>query len=294
MDKSQSTAITNVFANEITEQGLAELRKTYPSDVVHDMSDMVQFKAARLIRTERNKLLESIKRRRLDVKGEVETVANKLSEEVTDIYSTIVIPFEIELERQRVAKEKAEKQKRTLLTKQRIQIKEINNWVNECIGKSSQEISNIIEAVDLIDTACFHKDIIHEAIAVKKDTLKALADLLAQEIANEMIQQEREQHEFENRLNALRMIPIDYFDKPANEISERISELSQHSISRDEYGAKYVDAIGAQKEVLKKLNVMLNQAQQLASTALHSTEQVQIDEPVEQQTTITSITDELA
>ena len=51
-----STAIATLFQNEMTVQGLAELRGRFPKDVVHDMTDENQFKAARKVRTERKKL----------------------------------------------------------------------------------------------------------------------------------------------------------------------------------------------------------------------------------------------
>jgi len=48
-----------IFKDELTQEGLADLRAKYPADLVFNMADDEVFKAARKTRTEKNKLVEA-------------------------------------------------------------------------------------------------------------------------------------------------------------------------------------------------------------------------------------------
>jgi hypothetical protein len=55
-----SQLINQLYADQMTEKGLADLRAKYPSTLVMDMTQDAEFKATRKIRTERNQLVEKI------------------------------------------------------------------------------------------------------------------------------------------------------------------------------------------------------------------------------------------
>jgi len=271
-----STAIVTLFSSEMTDQGLEELRERFPTDLVHDMTNETQFKAARKVRTERNKLVESIKDRRLGVTSKIKIKAEDLTNEVELIFSSVVAPFETQLEIHKVAKEKAERELKALLDSQRVDIDNMNNFVTECIGKTAQSISNIIESVDLIDTSCFHKDIIHEAIEVKKAVQSRLAELLAQALNEESLALERarlaEQQELadkaqliadlkakaQERLNNLMMIPTGYFGKTSKEFNEKIESLKNYEVLESGFGELLDSANSAKLQVIGQLEVMAN------------------------------------
>jgi len=272
-----STAIATLFSNEMTDQGLAELRERFPADLVHDMTNETQFKAARKTRTERNKLVESIKSRRLGVTSEIKIKAEDLTNEVELIYSSVVGPFETQLEVNKIAKEKAERELKELIDSQRIDINNMNNFVNECIGKTSKSISDVIEAVDLIETTVFHKDIIHEAIEVKKAVQSSLAELLAQALNEESLALERaklvEQQEeadkaqliadlkvkTQERLNKLMMIPTSLYGKTSGEIKAKIDSLNNYEVPESEFGESYQQAVDSVKTVISQLTSMFDQ-----------------------------------
>ena len=159
MDKSKSShELTElVFKEQLTQQGLAALRETYPSDLVFDMSDDVVFKAARKVRTERNQLVKAIDQRRLDVTKELKEHGDGLIETVNDIYSVSVDPFEKE-DKRRKAVAAAEKIKLDkLLAEQRTQIAGIRQFLTDAISSTSDQISGMVDAVGNIDAKDFHK-----------------------------------------------------------------------------------------------------------------------------------------
>ena len=194
-EQNVKTAIATLFENEMTENGLQLLRKKFPADVVHDMSDEAQFKAGRKTRTEMNKLLEQIKTRRINVTSEIKTMGDELSSEIELIYSSVVGPYLTQLEVNKAAKEKAERELKELLDGQRLEINELNKLVSDSIGKSSQSISGTIQAIESVDTSMFHKDIIHEAIEVKENVKIRLGELLTQALNEESLQIQREELE---------------------------------------------------------------------------------------------------
>jgi hypothetical protein len=272
-----TTAIATLFANEMTEQGLAELHKRFPVDVVHDMTDSVQFQAARKDRTERNKIVKAINERRISVTGQLKTKGDDLVNDVELIFAPVVGPFEEQLEVNKLAKEKAERELKALLDGQRIEISNMNNFVTECIGKTSQSISDVIEAVDLVDTSYFHKDIIHEAIETKKTVCARLAELLSLAINEESLALERarlaEQKELaekaqliidlkakaQERLNNLMMIPTGFFGKSSNEINDKIESLKNYEALESEFGELFKQANATKQQVISQLETMASQ-----------------------------------
>ncbi len=276
-NKNTSTAIATLFSGEITEQGLADLRERFPKEVVHDMTVDAEFKAGRKVRTELNKLTKAIKERRLSVTGEIKTKADDLTNEVELIFATVVGPFETQLEVNKLAKEKEERELKELLDGQRVKINELNNFVSDCVGKTSQSISEVIEAVDLIDTTYFHKDIIHEAIETKTSVQSRLAELLTQALNEESLQVERDKlakqqeeadkaqriadlkAQAQTRLNNLMMIPTGFFGKTSKEINDKIESLTNYEVLEAEFCELFNQANAAKTQVISQLAIMSGQ-----------------------------------
>jgi hypothetical protein len=276
-----SKLLVQIFENQLAEDGIARLRAQYPATLKINMKNDAEFKAARKTRTERNKLVEDINRRRLDVTGEIKTYGDNLINQVNEIYDVVVLPFEEEdqarkIEAAREAKELAEK-----LEAESKRIKAIYEMYNDCRGKSSDHIQGIIEAVDLIETECFHKDLIHEAIEVKKDTLKDLTQLLSDTISREKFEAQRlemEQKQAEadekqrkiereqqitERINALKMIPSGYFDKTSTEIKNKIKSISVYDVTEQDFGDKVEEVEAARITVIKQLSQMADNQQRI-------------------------------
>lgn len=257
--------VKSVFSSEITEAALAELRQRYPSDLVFDMTDDAVFSAARKVRTERNKLVEAINRKRIDFCAEVKTHGDNLVTEINKIYDVSVKPFELEDERRK----KIEADKKALyestIAAERKKIKEIGDWVSFCVGKSSDEIQNVIEAVDMIDAAGFHKDVIHEAIEVKTSTLSLLGQSLSQVLQNESAAKAQAEAELklkiEQSINRLKMLPMDYMTKTSVETRTKIEELKSFVPTTEKFGNRLQEAVDSIATVIQQLGMIANQAE---------------------------------
>lgn len=277
-----------IFQNELTDAGLSDLRAKYPADVVTDMSVEENFKQARKTRTEMNKLVDAINRRRIDVSSEIKTHGDNLIKQVTDIYSVVVQPFEIEDQRRKDIAAEEKRKYDEKISAERAQIKEISDWVTFCSGKSPAEIQDIIEAVDLIDTAGFHKDLIHEAIEVKDSTLNSLSGMLQQAITNEQADKQRQAAEtelrIEQRISALKMLPLDYMIKPLSDVESKLQSLANYQPDPVEFGERYNEAITAQQAVIQQMEMIASQKrQQEAAAAQQAVKQPEPEQPETEQ-----------
>lgn len=302
----QSTTETNlveiVFQEDLTKQGLADLRKKYPKKLTLDMKDDDDFKEGRKIRTERNKLVESIKRRRLDFTAEVKTYADDLSAKVNDIFKPIVVAFEDEdtFRKEEAARKAAERE--AFLNKQRQEIADIRYFIEQCKGQPAKFIADTIESVDLIETDIFDKEIIHDAIDTKKEVLETLNGMYQAAKAAEAVEAEREQlriqqeaiaqqerlqkqaQEIEQRINNLRNDPMNYFGKPSQDVMARIQQLENFTPSEDKFGNRTNEVNQVLAQVIQQLTMMhtqqlqVEQAQQVTSQVeSQQVEQLQAD-----------------
>lgn len=278
MTTQSNSLVAAVFQEDLTQQGLAELRQKFPADLVLDMSDEATFKQARKTKTERNKLLKSIKDKRISFTSEVKAYGDDLESQVTDIYSVVVEPFEAEDKRRKEEAERLKAEREALLNAQRAEIANIRGFVTQCQGQTSQFIADSIEAVDLIETDCFDKELIHEAIETKKEVLGTLQELYNSAKANEAVQAEREelrakeeainkQRLIDNRLNELRNSPMAFFNKPSKVIADRITQLENTNICANDYGDRLEEAVQAKAQVIQQLQMMKAQAEQLEAVA---------------------------
>lgn len=291
-----SEIIKQIYSNEMTEAGLAELREKYPEDLVVDMEDNNEFKAARKTRTEKNKLVESLNRRRLDVTGELKKYGDSLIDQINNIYDVVVLPFEKE---DKVRKEKAAEEAKKLgelLAKERAEIAKIYGFVENSRGKDSKDIQGAIEAVDLIETDIFHKDVIHHAIEVKKKTLADLAQLLSDTIVREKVEVEREElrikqaeadeklrkaeadQKITDKITKLRLTPTELFGKSSTKINAEIVTLSRFMVTEEEFGDRMSEVNTALDAVVSQLELMKTSAEQIEYV-----EKVEDDKELEEQ-----------
>lgn len=257
--------VQSVFSNEITEKALEELRQRYPSDLVFDMTDDAVFSAARKTRTERNKLVEAINRKRIDFCNDVKSHGDSLVAEINKIYDVSVKPFELEDERRKKIEADKKAQYEKTMLEERQKIKQIGDWVSFCVGKSSAEIQDIIEAVDMIDPAGFHKDAIHEAIEVKESTLSLLGQSLSQAMQNESSAKAQAEAELklkiEQSINRLKMLPMDYMGKPSAETKAKIEELKSFVPTAEKFGDRLQEAFDSMATVIQQLGMIAAQAE---------------------------------
>ncbi len=282
MTTNQSTAtnlVEVVYQEDLTKKGLADLRKQYPKSFSLDMSDEDEFKQGRKIRTERNKLVKSINDRRIGFTNELKAYGDELISKIDVIYDPIINAFELEDKRRKDEAARIAKEREAFLNKQRDEIAQMNDFTQQCQGQGSQFIADTIEAVDLIDTESFDKELIHEAIDTKKSILEALntmyqtaktAEAVEAEreqlrIQQEAIKQEQQKQEqarvIEQRIDNLRRDPMNYKDSPSNIIAARITQLENYTPPASDFGERVDEVIALKADVIAELQDRLEMAQ---------------------------------
>lgn len=310
MTTNQSTAtnlVEVVYQEDLTKKGLADLRKQYPKSFSLDMTDDDEFKQGRKIRTERNKLVKSINDRRIGFTNELKAYGDELISKIDVIYDPIINAFELEDKRRKEEAARIAKEREAFLNKQRDEIAQMGYFTEQCKGQNSQFIADTIEAVDLVDTEAFDKELIHEAIDTKKNILEALNSMYQAAKAAEAVEAEREQlriqqeaiaqqerlqkqaQEIEQRINNLRNDPMNYFDKSSAAVAERIEKLEQFTPTADKFGDRLDEVIQVLAQVIQQLKMMHQQKLQLESVAVTTDPEPQVQvsqEPVEQGPTL--------
>lgn len=195
--------IIQAFEKEVnlTEQGLAELTETKRGLVI-DVSTKSGFTLARKERTERNKLIDQVKRVAIDTKTSIDNKRKEITDSISVIFEPIVNAFEAEDLRQKQEKERLAKLEESRISGIQEQIKGIRNFSANLYGKTSEELSGIIEAVDMIDVAESFAEFTQDAMFVKKETLSELNVALSGAIQSEQLAADRkalddERSEFE-------------------------------------------------------------------------------------------------
>ncbi|TMO16764.1 hypothetical protein CWB59_12660 [Pseudoalteromonas sp. S326] len=296
-----------VFSENVTETTLKDLRKQYPRKLKLDMRNDDDFKEARKIRTERNKITTAIDDKRKAYCAEVKVYSDKLIGDIDKIYNPYIEAFETEDKRRKEEAARKAKEREAFLNKQRQEIAQMHDFTEQCKNQSSQFIADTIEAVDLVDTESFDKELIHEAIDTKKNILEALNNMYQAAKAAEAVEAEREQlriqqeaiaqqerlqkqaQEIGERINNLRNDPMNYFDKSSAAVAERIEKLEQFTPTADKFGDRLDEVIQVLAQVIQQLKMMQQQKLQLESVAVTTDPEPQVQvsqEPVEQGPTL--------
>lgn len=191
---AKENRIVKAFEKEVnlTEEGLAVLVKDKASLVIL-FDTPAGMTIARKERTERNKLIESVKRVSIDTESAIKAKRESIIVEITEAYSCIVDPFEKEALRL-----KQEKERLAVIEEKRVEgikkeITGLRSFANNLYGLSSQELSDIIESVDMIDVEDNFAEFTQEAMQVKKETLLELNTVLSGVIQSEKLAEEQAQ-----------------------------------------------------------------------------------------------------
>ena len=202
----QTKAITTSFETELnlTEQGLKDLAATKEGLLI-DVATDAGFKLARKERVERNGIHKNIDRLAIDGKNAIDEARKDLKERVSAIFQSNVEAFEKEdLRRKQIAEQEAKKEQERIDSILQ-NIEGIKRFSFDAHGKSAAEISDIIEAVDLIDVSEGFDELSGEAAHAVKETLIELNGLLNTAITLEQVAREREEMAKERaELEALR------------------------------------------------------------------------------------------
>lgn len=288
-----------VFSENVTDTTIKDLRKQYPKKLNLDMSIDKDFLAARKIKTERNKVTKAIDDKRKAYCGEVKEYADKLIADIDKIYTPYITAFEAEDKRRKEEAARIAKEREAFLAKQRDEIAQMGNFTEQCKGQNSQFIADTIEAVDLVDTEAFDKELIHEAIDTKKSILEALNNMYQAAKAAEAVEAEREQlriqqeaiaqqerlqkqaQEIEQRINNLRNDPMNYFGKSSQEVMARIKQLESFTPTEEKFGNRTNEVTQVLAQVIQQLTMMHTQQLQVEQ-AQQATNQVEAQQQAAQ------------
>lgn len=282
--------VQQVFKEDLTQEGLKEIIKRFPKDEVHDLSDDEKFRDARKARTEMNKLTKAINDRRIAFTGSVKDYADGLIKDVEQAYDPIVSAFLLEDGKRKKAKAEAEAKHEKMLSELREQIAGIRNFVNDAQGQDPEGIASIIESVDLIETDGFHKDVIHDAIEAKKETLEKLHEMYATKkkqveldkekaiLEAQRLEQEKKTN-IETKINNLRNKPMEYFGKPSREIKAYIDKLSAYTPTVEDFEDRTDEVAALKEQSIAQLTQMHSQALQIEQIQADKMEQSKPAEP---------------
>ncbi|MDK2594423.1 hypothetical protein [Pseudoalteromonas obscura] len=248
-----------IFQNQITEEKLKELEEKYPADIVYNMKDDEQFKEARKIRTERNKLTEAINKRRIEVGKDVKSKGDDLIARVEKIYAVIVKPFEAEDAARKKEADRVAAEREAFLNSQRDEIQAIRNFVPDCANKPSGVIADCIEAVSTIEVDHFDPELIHEALKVKDDVTTALYNLREDALKRERLAEQQKEADQRDALSRISNTPMALFNSSSDEIKAAIAALDATVINEDTYGD-----ISAAKQAVHNATSQLNQLLDMA------------------------------
>lgn len=264
-------AIVATFETELnlTEKGFAELVEKKKGLLI-DVSTDAGFKEARKERTEQNSILKDIDRLAIDGKNSLDDARSTLKVRVSNVFKPIVDAFEAEDTKRKLAKKKAEDDESDRVKGIKDEIAGIRQFAIGINGKQSSEISEILEAVDMIDVSVSFSEFTQEAMSVKKEVIGELNLALSSAIQNEQLlaaqnklKLEQEQQDAANkaqdRLNKLMMIPIGMMGKSSEEIGSKVLKVVQTEINQDEFGLLFEQAKIAKDNVVNQLNGMFDQ-----------------------------------
>lgn len=274
----ETKTLVQAFETELnlTEQGFKELTERKKGLVI-DIKTDDGFKLARKERTEQNNLIKDIDRLAIDGKNDIDEVRNKLKVRVVKIFAPTVNAFEAENLRRKEEAAKAARLEEERIQAIHDQINSIREFSTNLIGKTSEELQGIIEAVDMIDVSENFSEFTQEAMQVKKETLGDLNLALSSAIQNEQLAADREKLRKEQaeqkekirlddlkaksqeRLNNLIMIPSTMFGKTSQELEKKIASIGKFEIKEEEFGEFSEQAKDSVKTVVKTLGTMLAQ-----------------------------------
>ena len=290
--KAEKKFLSSTFKGQLTETGLADLKVRFPSNLVIDMTNDDNLKQARKDRTECNKLVECINRRRIDFSTDLKLHGDALIAEVKEIFDVVVIPFEKEDKRRKDLAEELRLKHEKLLKAEREQLEDIRGYVDTAKESDPDDISSLIDGLGNIEITDFHQDLAHEVATTLKEVNTELTNILMQKIetkrlkaaneaaeeaallakeaaklAEESAKQAEAQAEakrvLEARINNLRMMPLDLTGKSAKAIRSKIAALEKFEVPQEEFGDRYQEAVGAKTQVIATLKTMFNGAEQL-------------------------------
>jgi len=168
--------IVALFADSVTDQGIKDIIAKHDPSVVLDMRNEVEFKAARKVRTEMNKLIENIDRIGIDASSQVTQMRSDLKARVESAYSPTVKPYMIEDQKRKDEKKRVAEEKKSREAEQKAKIDEIKGASNRAMHLPIDDLEDILQSVCDVDLDWFDEEYRGGAQIAKEVSIGQLND----------------------------------------------------------------------------------------------------------------------
>lgn len=236
-------------------------------------------------RTDLEKCRKRIKAPYLQAGQIIDAEAKRITAELTKLENPLALA-------KKEVDDHEKRMKEQRLQKLRTKIDDMRAWVDKARNQTSADVAEMIEVVDAINTQEDFYELTEEAVQAQADTLEKLGAIYSDRIQFEQAEQARKEAEekqraqeaanrINDRIQKLRMIPMDFMGKSAAEIRAKLQSLEGYAPPVTEFGDRLADAQDAQSTVIEQLQTMLTQAEQLeeakAAESRRMDEQLQRD-----------------
>lgn len=188
--------IVAIFNDTVTDNALADIAKKHDG-LVHDFGNEEQFKAARKVNTEMNKLLKAVDTVGIAAAKQVTTTRNELKEKIELAYSGTVTPFSIEDQKRKDEAKRIKEKQEARIAEQQAKLNIIKGAAARAIHLPIDDIEDILQEVMSIDLEFFDDEMKEEARAAKEISLSALQDAFRFAEEREEARKAKELHEAE-------------------------------------------------------------------------------------------------
>ncbi|MFL7024294.1 hypothetical protein [Enterovibrio norvegicus] len=191
----------------------------------------------------------------------VKATKKHVEEQFSGIRSAVLKPRE---EWQAIQEELERKRQEGFLTR-------IHNikLLGETTGQETlSELNDLAEALDLMtirqdDFAEFTGD----ALTAKENAVKKVNDAIVKYVELETQRQALHEQEVTNKINEIRLMPMQALEEPAGMVVELKETLSQLMLDKGFYGERLEEAISAKSEAIRQLDLLAQQKEELKDNA---------------------------
>lgn len=171
----ENSKILAIFTDTVTEDAIKMITSKHEG-LVHDFSNEAEFKAARKVNTEMNKLLKAVDTVGIAAAKQVTELRNELKDKIEDAYSGTTTPFYIEDQKRKNEAKRIKEEKEARLAEQKAKLAMIKGASARAIHLPIDDIEDILQEVMSIDLASFDEDMQQEAKSSKEISLAQLQD----------------------------------------------------------------------------------------------------------------------
>ena len=187
----ENDKILAIYSDTVTSKAIADISSKHKG-LVHDFSNEAEFKAARKVNTEMNKLLKQVDTVGIAAAKQVTEVRNQLKESIEDAYSGTVEPFKIEDQRRKDEANRIKREHEAKLAEQRDKISMMRSASQRALHLPVGDIEDIFSDVMCVDLSAFDDDVKQEASLAKDIAMAQLKDAMKFATEKEQMRIERE------------------------------------------------------------------------------------------------------